>query len=109
LPRCSPPTPSSRPTTAIRSLGIEDPSLIRRLRNKYRAEHGVLQTNAQQTAKSKTKPTAAAKGVEIPERETTATSPSTSQASPSADWDIAPADIFCRLVRLRFERSQRGN
>lgn len=40
--------PKLKPTTAIRSLGIEDPSLIRRLRNKYRAEQAVLQTNAHQ-------------------------------------------------------------
>ena len=86
--------PKLKPTTAIRSLGIEDPSLIRRLRSKYRDQQGVLQSNAQKKAKPKTRSVAAAKGVAIPERETSRTSPSISQASPIADSDVAPTDIF---------------
>jgi len=86
--------PKLKPTTAIRSLGIEDPSIIRRLRDKYRAKQNTLQANAQQQATPKAKPTEAANGVEVLERRATPTSPSTSQALPSADWDTAPANIF---------------
>jgi len=86
--------PKLKATTAIRSLGVEDPSLIRRLRNKYRAQQGVLQSNAQKKAKPKIKPVAAAKRVEISEVQSTPTSPSTSQTSPSTGCDIGAADIF---------------
>lgn len=39
--------PGLRPTTAIRSLGIEDPSAIRRLRDKFRMDEARLMAKAQ--------------------------------------------------------------
>jgi hypothetical protein len=39
--------PKLKPTTAIRSLGVEDPSTIRRLRDKFRHEQPQLLANAQ--------------------------------------------------------------
>ncbi|MCP4781081.1 MAG: hypothetical protein GY877_10160 [Hyphomicrobium sp.] len=54
--------PILKPTTAIRSLGIEDPSLIRRLRDKYRAKQAVSETNARQKATAKPKPKTYASG-----------------------------------------------
>ena len=38
--------PGLKPTTAIRSLGVEDPSAIRRLRDKFRVEQARLMANA---------------------------------------------------------------
>lgn len=38
--------PGLKPTTAIRSLGVEDPSAIRRLRDKFRLEQARLMANA---------------------------------------------------------------
>jgi len=38
--------PSLKPTTAIRSLGVEDPSVIRRLRDKFRLDQARLLANA---------------------------------------------------------------
>jgi hypothetical protein len=38
--------PSLRPTTAIRSLGVEDPSVIRRLRDKFRVDQARLMADA---------------------------------------------------------------
>lgn len=38
--------PRLKPTTAIRSLGVEDPVVIRRLRNKFRAEEPRLMAQA---------------------------------------------------------------
>ncbi len=83
-----------KPTTAIRSLGIEEPSVIRRLRDKYRANQAALQAAARKQSIPARKPTAAAKGVESSEPRTTPASPSRSQASPSINWDTTPADIF---------------
>ena len=82
--------PKLKPTTAIRSLGIEDPSLIRRLRDKQ----AVLETNARQKATAKPKPKAAANGVENRETRATATAPSNLRSGPSTNWNSVPADIF---------------
>ncbi len=82
--------PKLKPTTAIRSLGIEDPSLIRRLRDKQ----AVLETNARQKATAKPKPKAAANGVENPETRATATASSNLRSGPSTNWNSVPADIF---------------
>lgn len=41
--------PSLKPTTAIRSLGIEDPSAIRRLRDKFRVDQARLLANARRS------------------------------------------------------------
>jgi hypothetical protein len=38
--------PKLKPTTAIRSLGVEDPSAIRRLRDKFRIEQAKLMADA---------------------------------------------------------------
>ncbi len=38
--------PKLKPTTAIRSLGVEDPSAIRRLRDKFRIEQSKLMADA---------------------------------------------------------------
>jgi len=86
--------PKLKPTTAIRSLGIEDPSLIRRLRDKYRAKQAVSETNARQKTTAKPKPKAAANGVENPETRATATAPSSLRSGPSTSWNSVPADIF---------------
>ncbi len=82
--------PKLKPTTAIRSLGIEDPSLIRRLRDKQ----AVLETNARQKATAKPKPKAAANGVENPETRATATASSNLRSGPSTNWNSVPANIF---------------
>ncbi len=42
--------PKLKPTTAIRSLGVEDPSDIRRLRDKFRMEQGALLADARRTS-----------------------------------------------------------
>ena len=86
--------PKLKPTTAIRSLGIEDPSLIRRLRDKYRAKQAVSETNARQKATAKPKPNAAANGVENRETRATATASSNLRSGPSTNWNSVPADIF---------------
>lgn len=92
--------PKLKPTTAIRSLGIEDPSLIRRLRDKYRAKQAVLETNARQKATAKPKPKAAANGVENRETRATATAPSNLRSGPSTNWNSVPADIFVAWCRF---------
>ncbi|MES0384480.1 MAG: hypothetical protein ABUJ98_07800 [Hyphomicrobium sp.] len=86
--------PKLKPTTAIRSLGIEDPSLIRRLRDKYRAKQAVSETNARQKATAKPKPKTAADGVENRETRATATASSNLRSGPSTNWNSVPADIF---------------
>ncbi len=45
--------PKLKPTTAIRSLGVEDPSTIRRLRDKFRLEQASLLANARRGARRK--------------------------------------------------------
>ena len=86
--------PKLKPTTAIRSLGIEDPSLIRRLRDKYRAKQAVSETNTRQKTTAKPKPKAAANGGENPETRETATASSNLRSGPSTNWNSVPADIF---------------
>ncbi len=41
--------PKLKPTTAIRSLGVEDPSTIRRLREKFRVEQARLMADARRS------------------------------------------------------------
>lgn len=41
--------PLLKPTTAIRSLGVEDPSAIRRLRDKFRMDQARLMANARRS------------------------------------------------------------
>ncbi len=48
--------PELRPTTAIRSLGFEDPSTIRRLRDKFNLEQGKLMAEARRASRAKTAP-----------------------------------------------------
>jgi hypothetical protein len=43
--------PKLKPTTAIRQLGVEDPSVIRRLRDKFRHDQAKLMANARRTAR----------------------------------------------------------
>ena len=38
--------PKLKPTTAIRALGVKDPSIIRRLREKFRVEQAMLMADA---------------------------------------------------------------
>ena len=45
--------PKLKPTTAIRSLGVDDPSVIRRLRDKFRVEQGKLMADARRASRSK--------------------------------------------------------
>jgi hypothetical protein len=44
--------PKLKPTTAIRSLGVEDPSTIRRLREKFRVEQAKLMADAHRSPRS---------------------------------------------------------
>ena len=44
--------PALKPTTAIRSLGVEDPSAIRRLRDKFRMDQARLMANARHCFRS---------------------------------------------------------
>jgi hypothetical protein len=46
--------PKLKPTTAIRALGIDDPSTIRRLRDKFNLEYGKLMAEARRAARAKT-------------------------------------------------------
>ena len=46
--------PKLKPTTAIRALGIDDPSTIRRLRDKFNLEYGKLMAGARRAARAKT-------------------------------------------------------
>ena len=41
--------PALKPTTAIRSLGVEDPSVIRRLRDKFRMDQARLMADARRS------------------------------------------------------------
>jgi hypothetical protein len=41
--------PALKPTTAIRSLGVEDPSVIRRLRDKFRMDQAKLMADARRS------------------------------------------------------------
>ncbi len=43
--------PKLKPTTAIRSLGVDNPSVIRRLRDKFRHEQARLMANARRTSR----------------------------------------------------------
>ncbi len=45
--------PKLKPTTAIRALGIDDPSTIRRLRDKFNLEYGKLMADARRAARAK--------------------------------------------------------
>ena len=44
--------PALRPTTAIRALGVEDPSIIRRLRDKFRMDQARLMADARRSFRS---------------------------------------------------------
>jgi hypothetical protein len=44
--------PQLKPTTAIRSLGVEDPSVIRRLRDKFRLDQAQLMADARRGFRS---------------------------------------------------------
>ena len=46
--------PKLKPTTAIRSLGVSDPSAIRRLRDKFRIQQAKLMADARRSARSST-------------------------------------------------------
>jgi hypothetical protein len=46
--------PKLKPTTAIRAPGIDDPSTIRRLRDKFNFENGNLMAEARRAARAKT-------------------------------------------------------
>ena len=43
--------PKLKPTTAIRSLGVDDPSTIRRLRDKFNLEQGKLMAEARRASR----------------------------------------------------------
>lgn len=88
--------PKLRPTTAIRSLGIEEPSVIRRLRDKYRAHQTALQEAARNQSPPKGKPTVTAKRGEEPKQ------PSRSHAPPSIKWDTTTTDIFVAWCGFAF-------
>ena len=45
--------PKLKPTTAIRSLGVDNPSTIRRLRDKFNLEQGKLLAEARRASRSK--------------------------------------------------------
>jgi hypothetical protein len=45
--------PKLKPTTAIRALGVDDPSTIRRLRDKFNLEQGKLMAEARRASRSK--------------------------------------------------------
>jgi hypothetical protein len=47
--------PKLKPTTAIRQIGVEDPSAIRRLRDKFRHEQAKLMANARRSAHPRSK------------------------------------------------------
>jgi hypothetical protein len=49
--------PKLKPTTAIRSLGVDDPSVIRRLREKFRVEQSTLMANARRATHPRSRPT----------------------------------------------------
>jgi hypothetical protein len=68
--------PKLNPTAAIRSLGIEDPSVIRRLRDKYRIEQmkiaaGVSSANSEAALASGSVPTLVCAPRSIPRRSRT--------------------------------------
>lgn len=44
--------PALRPTTAIRALGVEDPSVIRRLRDKFRMDQARLMADARRSVRA---------------------------------------------------------
>ena len=44
--------PALKPTTAIRSLGVEDPSVIRRLRDKFRMDQARLMADARRSVRT---------------------------------------------------------
>ena len=44
--------PALRPTTAIRALGVDDPSVIRRLRDKFRMDQARLMADARRSVRS---------------------------------------------------------
>ena len=44
--------PALKPTTAIRALGVEDPSVIRRLRDKFRMDQARLMADAHRSCRS---------------------------------------------------------
>jgi hypothetical protein len=46
--------PKLKPTTVIRSLGVDDPSAIRRLRDKFNLEQGKLMAEARRASRTKT-------------------------------------------------------
>ncbi len=50
--------PALKPTTAIRSLGVEDPSVIRRLRDKFRMDQARLMADARRSSRANGRPLA---------------------------------------------------
>jgi hypothetical protein len=62
--------PKLKPTTAIRALGVKDPSIIRRLREKFRVEQATLMADARRAVRprsSRTLPVTSNENTPAPE------------------------------------------
>ncbi len=75
--------PKLKPTTAIRSLGVENPSAIRRLRDKFRAEQAKLMAEARRAMPSN--------GARPPRKSSPARAPEVHGSTPSAPTRETPA------------------
>jgi hypothetical protein len=82
--------PKLKPTTAIRSLGVEDPSTIRRLREKFRAEQATLMADA--------RPSSPASGAHSNENTPTPLRSIAQRSSPSSGIAVRPVPSPAALL-----------
>lgn len=87
--------PALKPTTAIRSLGVEDPSVIRRLRDKFRMDQARLMANARRSFLTNGH-TGRSLGRAAPRRQLAAvrnSSPAVAMPVPDNDIAVKPAHV----------------
>jgi hypothetical protein len=96
--------PKLKPTTAIRSLGVEDPSDIRRLRDKFRLEQARLMADARRATRANgARAPHAGSGASAPAAARTSQTPLAPSPAPhNALWTAAPGALFAAWCDLGF-------
>ncbi len=102
--------PDLKPTTAIRSLGVEDPSTVRRLRDKFRHEQAALMAAARvperparrpgnENTPARESPEAPAPSLHVDSRADSARGSTTLAAEMFAAWcDVGFAALTCTVT-----------
>ena len=78
--------PKLKPTTAIKALGVADPSTVRRLRDKFRVEQASLMADARRVSNENTPPVPRALPIEAVPMPTRNTAPALPGAAAFASW-----------------------